>query len=145
MESLKIPIASDHAGFKLKAFLINKLNESKLTIVDYGTNSEDSCDYPDFIHPLANDISNNKYNLGIIICGSANGVSMTANKHKNVRAALCWNESVTEMARMHNNANIIALPARYLEEEYALKLVKIFLNTPFEGGRHEKRVNKINI
>lgn len=138
---MKIPIAADHAGYNLKEYL--KTNLKDFDFIDYGTNSTESMDYPDVIHPLASDINNGKYNNGIIICGSGNGVSMTANKYKNIRAAYCWNNDITEMYRLHNDANIIALPARYIDEDEALKMVLTFFNTEFEGGRHRKRINKI--
>ena len=139
----EIPIGSDHGGYSMKSYLIRILTESGYRFKDFGTHSEESVDYPDFIHPLANAIDNGKYELGIIICGSGNGAQMTANKHKNVRAALCWNEEITELARLHNDANIISLPGRFLDFEFAYKLVTIFLQTEFEGGRHIRRIEKM--
>ena len=118
--------------------------ESKgISVINYGTNSKDSVDYPDFVHPVADDVENNKVDYGILICGSGNGVSMTANKHQGVRAALCWNKEITALARQHNNANILSIPARYTAMQQVLEMVDTFLETPFEGGRHQTRVDKI--
>lgn len=142
---MKLFIASDHAGYELKEILIKHLNTT-YDVVDMGTNSTTSIDYPDVIHPLASEINNSlHFDLGIIICGTGNGVSMTANKYPNIRCALCWNKDISEMARLHNNANIIALPARYITTEEAYLIVDTFLDTDFEGGRHSTRINKINI
>ena len=135
-------IGCDHAGYSLKSELTEMLNSFDLT--DVGTYSEESCDYPDYAHKLAEKISSGEIEKGILICGSANGVNMAANKHENVRSALCWTSEIAELARQHNNANILALPARYITVEIAKQIVSAFLNTEFEGGRHEKRVNKIN-
>lgn len=143
---MKIGIASDHAGFELKKYLIDcaKIN-SVLTWVDFGTYSKESCDYPDFVHPLCEALCNNEFSLGVIICGSANGVAITANKHSCVRAAICWNTEVAILARKHNDANICALPARFLSKEEALEILQIFMNEKFEGGRHQIRIEKIPI
>ena len=138
-----IPIASDHGGFEMKQFLIEKLTEAGYEIMDYGTHTPESVDYPDMIHPLASDIENGVYPLGIILCGSGNGAQMTANHHHNVRAALCWNVELARLARQHNDANILALPGRFITNELAWEMVQIFLNTDFEGGRHARRVEKI--
>ena len=138
-----IPIASDHGGFEMKEFIREHLMKEGYEVKDFGTYSPDSVDYPDFIHPLAREIYNGTYELGIIICGSGNGAQMVANKYPKVRAALCWTEDITRLARQHNNANIIALPGRFIDNELAFRLVKIFLTTNFEGGRHTLRVNKI--
>lgn len=138
-----IPIASDHGGFEMKQFLIEKLREAGYEVMDYGTHTPESVDYPDMIHPLASDIENGVYPLGIILCGSGNGAQMTANHHHNVRAALCWNVELARLARQHNNANILALPGRFITNELAWEMVQIFLNTDFEGGRHARRVEKI--
>ena len=138
-----IPIACDHGGYEMKEFIVNKLKDAGHEVIDYGVNSPESVDYPDIIHPLARDIDEGKYPLGIIICGSGNGAQMVANKHSHVRAALVWSEEITRLARQHNDANILSLPGRFLEFDLAYKLVKIFLETPFEGGRHAKRVEKI--
>jgi len=139
----KIAIGSDHAGYQLKEKVKEYLYKKDIEFKDFGPFSEDRADYPDFAHPVATSIENKECSLGILICGSGNGINMTANKHQEIRSALCWQEDIAEMARLHNNANIIALPARYISEEIALKCVEIFLNTEFEGGRHEGRVNKI--
>jgi ribose 5-phosphate isomerase B len=139
-----IAIAGDHAGFELKEFLKKKLGRTGWKFIDFGTFSNDPVDYPDVIHPLAKEINDGKLQFGIIICGSGNGVAITANKYKNVRAAVCWNEEITRFARKHNNANIIALPARFISEEDALKFAGLFLSTGFEGGRHQRRVDKIS-
>ena len=138
-----IPIASDHGGFEMKQFLIEKLREAGYEVMDYGTHTPESVDYPDMIHPLASDIENGVYPLGIILCGSGNGAQMTANHHHNVRAALCWNVELARLARQHNDANILALPGRFITNELAWEMVQIFLNTDFEGGRHARRVEKI--
>lgn len=138
-----IPIASDHGGYQMKQYLIEKLTEHGYEVVDYGAFSEDSVDYPDMIHPLARDIEEGKYPLGIILCGSGNGAQMTANKHPHVRAALCWNVELAKLARQHNDANILSLPGRFIPFELAWEMVQVFLSTPFEGGRHTRRVEKI--
>lgn len=140
-----IPMACDHAGFELKEFLKSSLIERGLEIKDFGTYTSDSVDYPDMIHPLAKEINEGVYPFGIIMCGSANGVSMVANKYPNVRCALCWQEEIAQLSKQHNNANIIALPARFISKEKALSIVDAYLNTEFEGGRHQKRVEKIPI
>lgn len=140
----EIVIGADHAGYALKEFLKPKLTEMGYTIKDFGTDSEESMDYPDVIHPLASAIQEKKYEKGIIICGSGIGVSMVANKYPLVRAALCWNNEVTKLCRMHNNANILAMPGRFIDFDDAFEMVKTFLSTNFEGGRHERRVNKIS-
>lgn len=145
MEQKKICIGCDHAGYQLKEQVKQQLLSMGYEVKDYGTYSETSVDYPDFIHPLAEAIAKGEFSEGIIMCGSGNGVNMTANKHAGIRSALCWNLDLARMARLHNDANILALPARYIEEKLAMELVKVFLDTPFEGGRHKIRVNKINI
>ncbi|MES2798494.1 MAG: ribose 5-phosphate isomerase B [Bacteroidota bacterium] len=138
-----IPIGADHAGFKLKQMLISKLSEKGFELQDFGCYSEESVDYPDFAHPVANYIETNEDALGILICGSGNGISITANKHSGVRSAICWKKEIAELARQHNNANILTLPARFISEEEALEIVDAFFTTDFEGGRHQKRVEKI--
>lgn len=140
---MKIAIGNDHAGTEYKLAIIGLLKSMDITVVNYGTDTNDSVDYPDFIHPVARDVEDNKVDLGIIICGSGNGASMTANKHQKVRAALCWNIEITTLAREHNDANILSLPARFISLPQALEMVQTFLNTPFQGGRHERRVEKI--
>jgi len=139
-----VPIASDHAGFQLKQFLINSLN-SEFTFNDLGTHSGESVDYPDFAHKVANLIENKTCEKGILICGSGNGVAITANKHTDVRAALCWNVEIAQLARLHNDANIVVFPARFIDFEEAKNCIKTFFSTPFEGGRHEQRIQKINV
>lgn len=138
-----IAIGCDHAGFPLKSVIQSLLNERGLDILDFGTHSDASVDYPDFVHPAAEAVEKGNASLGILLCGSGNGVAMTANKHKGIRAALCWNAEIATLARSHNNANMIALPVRYLSTDEAVEIVSTFLDTPFEGGRHALRVNKI--
>lgn len=140
-----IPMASDHAGFETKQFLIQELTKLGYEIKDYGTHSTESMDYPDAIHPLAKDINQDLYKLAIILCGSGNGVQMVANKYSNVRCALCWKEEIAVLARQHNDANILSIPARFVSKEEALKIATSFLSTQFEGGRHQCRVDKIPI
>jgi ribose 5-phosphate isomerase B len=140
---MKIAIGNDHAGPAYKEAIVSFLESKSISVINYGTNTEDSVDYPDFIHPVAKDVATKKVDLGIIICGSGNGAAMTANKYKEVRAALCWNKELTELARLHNNANILSIPARYTSIPQAIAMVGVFLNTKFEGGRHQTRVNKI--
>ena len=139
----KIGFACDHAGFKMKNFLMDYLSAKGFETVNFGTNSEDSCDYPDFAHPLASSVECGICDLGISICGSGNGINMTVNKHAGIRSALCWNAEISELARLHNDANICALPARFISNELAIEIVENFLNTDFEGGRHINRINKI--
>ncbi|HAH36109.1 MAG TPA: ribose 5-phosphate isomerase B [Algoriphagus sp.] len=140
---MKIAIGGDHAGFEYKEKLVQKLESLGHEVKDFGPFSDASVDYPDYVHPLSTAIENGEYELGIVICGSGNGVAITANKHQGIRAALCWNEELAALARLHNNANVLALPARFISYELAEKLAETFLNTPFEGGRHANRVNKI--
>ena len=140
---LHVPIASDHAGFELKQYLI-KAFSAEIAFDDLGTHSDAPVDYPDFAHNEANLIHNNTYSKGILICGSGNGVAMTANKHGNVRAALCWNAEIARMARLHNDANILVLPSRFIDFDIAKQCVKAFFSTEFEGGRHACRVKKIS-
>ena len=139
---MNISIGNDHAGVDYKNYIIENLSEN-YNIKNHGTDNDESVDYPDFAHQVAYDIENNISNVGILICGSGNGVAMTANKHKNVRAALCWNVQIADLAKQHNNANIICIPARFISKEEALKIVKSFIESDFEGGRHERRVKKI--
>jgi len=138
-----IPIGADHAGFELKEILKTYLTEKGFILKDFGCFSTDSIDYPDFAHPVANMVEENKGMLGILICGSGNGINMSANKHMGIRSALCWKPEIAELARLHNDANIIALPARFISEAEAKEMVDIFLTTAFEGGRHQNRVDKI--
>ena len=139
-----IPIACDHAGFELKEAIKLHLSANGYELKDYGTYSSDSVDYPDMVHPLGRDINNGVYPLGIVVCGSGNGVQMTVNKYPNVRCALCWTVEIAQLARQHNDSNILALPARFIPQELALEIVDNYLATEFEGGRHLKRVEKIN-
>ncbi len=139
-----ITIGSDHAGFSLKKFLVERLQEIGFDVKDYGTFSEDSVDYPDFIHPVAHDVETGICEKAIIVCGSGQGASMTANKYPHVRSAVCWNIEQARLSRQHNNANIIALPGRFIDFDEALQAVIVFFNTDFEGGRHQKRVEKIS-
>ncbi len=140
----QIGIAADHAGYELKEILKESLSSKGYIIEDFGTNSTESMDYPDVAHPLAKKIANGELPLGIAICGSANGISITLNKHKGVRAAICWLPELAELARQHNDANILSLPARFINPESAFEIVDKFLSTDFEGGRHLTRVNKID-
>ena len=140
---MKIAIGNDHAGTFYKNTIVEYLKSENIEVINYGTNSEDSVDYPDFVHPVAADVESNSVNLGMIICGSGNGASMTANKHQGVRSALCWTKEITKLAREHNDANILSIPARFTSVQQALEMVKVFLNTEFEGGRHQTRVDKI--
>ncbi|MCA1751584.1 MAG: ribose 5-phosphate isomerase B [Cryomorphaceae bacterium] len=140
---MNIYIGSDHAGFDLKELIIKRINTKFGTLVDKGTFSSESTDYPDFAHAVAELVEREEGALGILICGSANGVSMAANKHAGVRCAICWNKEIAELARLHNDANILALPARFISSDLALELVEAFFTNEFEGGRHARRVNKI--
>ena len=139
---ISIAIGAEHAGFEYKSMLIDFLKD--YTIKDFGTYSADSVDYPDFAHPVASAVENAQYTIGILICGSANGVAMTANKHQEIRAAICWNEELAELARTHNNANILCIPARFTSKEDAKNICLKFIHSEFEGGRHSNRVNKIS-
>lgn len=140
---MKIAIAADHAGFELKTILLPFLHELGISTEDLGTHSLDSMDYPDVAHPLALQVESGEVDMGILICGSANGVAMAANKHQGVRAAICWKEEIASLSRQHNNANVLCLPARFISSEEAFLITKIFLDTQFEGGRHQNRVEKI--
>lgn len=139
-----IALGSDHAGFAYKQMLDNWLRDNGYEVRDFGTHSADSVDYPDFVHPLATAITGGELERGILVCGSANGVCITANKHRGIRAAIAWEPELAELARQHNDANIICVPARFVSEEQARAIVSQFLNTAFEGGRHQNRVNKID-
>jgi len=141
MNELRIAIGSDHAGFEYKEAIAKWLDDDRLK--DFGTYSADSADYPDFAHPVASAVENGEFDYGILVCGSANGVAITANKHQGIRAAICWNEELASLARRHNNANIVCIPARFISIEEAEKIIKTFLSTEFEGGRHATRVNKM--
>ena len=141
--SKRIAIGSDHAGVEYKAALIPFLEELGYTVQDFGPSTTDSVDYPDFAHPVASSVESQENDLGILICGSANGVAITANKHQGIRAAICWLEEISALARQHNNANIVCIPARFIDLELSKRIVRTFLTTDFEGGRHANRVNKI--
>lgn len=138
----KIALGADHAGFQMKEIIKSFLED--FTIEDFGTYSEDSVDYPDFAHPVASAVESGQFDLGILVCGSANGVAITANKHSGIRAAISWEVEIASLARRHNNANIICIPARFVSDQTAKEMIKIFIETPFEGGRHTGRVNKIS-
>ena len=140
---MKISIGNDHAGPVYKNEIIKYLESLGHQVSNKGTDTTESVDYPDFIHPVAEDVATEQVDLGIIICGSGNGAAMTANKHQKIRAALCWNKETATLARLHNNANIISLPARFISLEEALEMVGLFVSTDFEGGRHQTRVEKI--
>lgn len=142
---MKIAIGGDHAGFEYKEVLADWLQQQGHEVKDFGPFSIESCDYPDFAHLVAGAIAQKTYDRGILICGSGNGVCITANKHADVRAALCWEVELASLARQHNDANIIGIPARFVDLDKTKQMVHAFLNTPFEGGRHQNRVNKINI
>lgn len=140
-----IGLCSDHAGFDLKEYIKQVLTERGIPCKDFGTYSTDSCDYPDFAHPLANAVETGEVYPGIAICGSGNGISMTLNKHQGIRAALCWIEEIAALARAHNDANVLVMPGRFISKEEALKALDAFLNTPYEGGRHQRRIDKIPV
>ena len=140
---MNISIGNDHAGTQYKQAIIEHLEARGYSVKNHGTDSDSSVDYPDFIHPVADDISASRSELGIILCGSGNGAAMTANKHQKIRAALCWNTEMVLLAREHNDANVLSLPARFISMPQALDMVKSFLDTSFDGGRHERRVGKI--
>lgn len=145
MKNLKIAVASDHAGFERKQSVLKFLKEQGIEYHDYGAYSAESSDYPDYAHPLADAVSKGEFSLGITLCGSGNGINMTANKHQGIRSAICWMPEIAMLARLHNDANVCALPARYITDEQAVEIVKIFLTTDFEGGRHLNRINKIPV
>lgn len=140
-----IGLCADHAGFPLKTYAIEWLKNKGYEVKDFGTHSLDSCDYPDFAHPLAKAVENGECELGIAVCGSGNGINMTLNKHQGIRAALCWLPEIAELARLHNNANVLVMPGRFISDSEAEKIMSIFLDTEFEGGRHQKRIDKIPV
>ena len=145
MKKIKtIAIANDHAGTQYKFEIIKLLEKKGIKVLNFGTDTEESMDYPDTIHPAASAVENGKADLGIVLCGSGNGAQLTANKHQGIRAALCWNNELVALARQHNNANILSIPARFVSLYQALNFVEIFISTEFEGGRHQKRVEKIH-
>jgi ribose 5-phosphate isomerase B len=145
MNKVRIAVASDHAGYERKQAVLKFLAEQGFEFKDFGAYSAESSDYPDFVHPMANAISNGEFDLGITLCGSGNGINMTANKHQKIRSAICWIPEIAALARQHNDANVCALPARYITDEQAVEIVNIFLNTDFEGGRHQRRIDKIPV
>jgi len=142
---IKIALASDHAGFDLKVEIALMLKGEDYQIIDYGCFTNESCDYPDFAHPLALAVENDCTMKGIVFCGSGNGINMTVNKHQGIRSAICWNRETAELARLHNDANICSLPARFITTQEAIEIVKVFLNTDFEAGRHQIRIDKIPV
>lgn len=142
---MKIAIGNDHAGTIYKKEIANLLESKGIKVINYGTDSEESVDYPDFVHPVANDVESKVVDMGIIICGSGNGASMAANKHSGIRSAICWDTELAKLARQHNNANILSIPSRFVSKEKALEMVEVFLETGFEGGRHQKRIDKIPV
>jgi ribose 5-phosphate isomerase B len=145
LKKKKIAIVADHAGYFLKGKILNFLIKEKYDIKDLGCFSDDPVDYPDFGHPLAKAVSSGEYDLGISICGTGNGINMVVNKHPGIRGALCWSEEISRLARAHNDANICALPGRFLSESEACLIIKTFINTEFEGGRHQRRIDKISL
>ena len=140
---MKISIGNDHAGTDYKLAIVGLLKSMGYEVLNHGTDSSDSVDYPDFVHPVADDVASGEAEFGIVICGSGNGAAMTANKHQEIRAALCWNKELVTLAREHNDANVLSLPARFIAIPQALEMVRNFLDTSFEGGRHARRVEKI--
>lgn len=143
MKNLKVAVACDHAGFERKQTVLKYFQEQGIEYKDFGAFSEESSDYPDYAHPLANAVSNEEFDLGITLCGSGNGINMTANKHQGIRSALCWMPEIARLARLHNDANVCAIPARFVTDEEAVEITRVFLTTEFEGGRHIQRINKI--
>jgi len=141
---MKIGFGSDHAGYELKELLKDEVLKMGNTINDFGTHSSESTDYPDYAHSLASSVEKKEVKLGIAICGSGNGISMALNKHQDIRAALCWSTELAELARLHNDANVLSLPARFISKEQAIAIVKVFIKAKFEGGRHQRRVDKIS-
>lgn len=141
--TLPVAIGSDHAGFEYKEEVISYLESKGLQIKDYGTYSKDAVDYPDYAHPVSTAVERGQAAFGILVCGSANGVAITANKHQGIRAAICWGEELARLARSHNNANVLCIPARFVDIPVATQMVEIFIGTPFEGGRHQDRVRKM--
>ncbi len=144
INEISIAICSDHAGYELKQTVMKHLNDQGvIKLKDFGAYSSESSDYADYAHPMASAVENAEFDFGISICGSGNGISMTVNKHQGIRAALCWNSEIAALARQHNNANVLSLPARFVSEEEALNMIDLFFGTDFEGGRHKTRIDKI--
>jgi ribose 5-phosphate isomerase B len=142
---MKIAIGNDHAGTSYKFIILKHLESQHIKVYNYGTDSDESVDYPDFVHPVAQQIEKKEADLGILICGSANGVAMTANKYKNIRAGISWNTEISSLIKQHNNANILCIPARFTKQKKILEIVDVFLKTKFEGGRHQRRIDKISL
>ena len=142
---MKIAIGNDHAGTSYKFIILKHLESQHIKVYNYGTDSDESVDYPDFVHPVAQQIEKKEADLGILICGSANGVAMTANKYKNIRAGISWNTEISSLIKQHNNANILCIPARLTNQKKILEIVDVFLKTKFEGGRHQRRIDKISL
>lgn len=140
---MKIAIGNDHAGYKIKMVLKEWLLDQGYDLTDFGTDSDEPVDYPDIAHPLANSVEKAEYDLGVLICGAGEGASITANKHQGIRATLCWMPEIARLSRAHNDANILCLPGRFIEDDAAIEVLKVFLNTPFDGGRHKRRINKV--
>jgi len=140
---MNIGFASDHAGFELKEFVKTYIRQQGHTCIDFGTCTIDSCDYPDYAHPLAEAVESGEVDIGIALCGSGNGIGMTLNKHQGIRAAICWNIEIARVTRAHNDANILVLPARFITQQESIEIINVFLNTSFEGGRHKRRIEKI--
>jgi len=141
---MKIAIGNDHAGVEVKRKIENFLSEKGHTVINKGSDGKEKVDYPDFIHPVSIEVKEKKAQIGIIICGSGNGAAMTANKHKGIRAAICWNKEIAELARQHNDANIVSIPSRFLSDEEIIKIIEVFIKTSFDGGRHKRRIEKID-
>ena len=142
---MKIAIGNDHAGTSYKFIILKHLESQHIKVYNYGTDNNESVDYPDFVHPVAQQIEKKEADLGILICGSANGVAMTANKYKNIRAGICWNTEISSLIKKHNNANILCIPARFTNQEIILEIVDVFLKTKFEGGRHQRRIDNMSL
>ncbi len=142
---MKIAIGNDHAGYELKLVLADWLKEQGYDVKDYGTDSSEAADYPDFMHPVAGSVEKGEFDFGVLICGSGQGASITANKHQGIRATICWMPEIAALARSHNDANIICLPGRFLEKDIAIEILKVFLDTSFDGGRHQRRIDKVPI
>lgn len=142
---MRIALCSDHAGYELKNRVIQHLNDKGIETRDFGTYSPESCDYPDFAHPCALAVERGEFDCGIAMCGTGNGINITLNKHQGIRAALSWTEEIARLARQHNDANILVMPARFIDEKTAMRIVDVYLSTPFEGGRHQRRIDKIPV
>jgi len=142
---MKIAIGNDHAGTPFKFHIIDYLKTKNIEVINFGTNDSNSVDYPDFVHPVVNEVIDNKVDFGILLCGTANGVAMTANKYKEIRAGICWNSNIASLVRQHNNSNILCIPARFIKKEEINNIIDVFINSDFEGGRHQKRIDKIII